>query len=489
MISVMQRREFMKGAAVAAATLAAPDMVRAGYNRPNVLLILVDSMRTDRWTPLLETPNLDMLAKRGVSFTNHFVSATPCSPSRACLFTGTYTTQNGMYLNCDFTEGDRQPALDTRLTTLGHMFQASGYDTPFRGKWHLSRGSDRRWKRDKLADYGFTGWKPPDSLFGGPPYSGALQDPVYTRQAVDWLSDPNNHQRPWFLTLSLVNPHDVASFPRFYPQRKLRPILTEEPPANWQDDLTGKPGAQLEYRELYTKLGGRIDPNDAEAWRRCLDYFMFCIEDMDANLGRVLTALEKSGARDKTIVIFTSDHGEMAGSHGLRGKDTFVYEEKMNVPLIISAPGMIPRGLTTDAMASNVDVMPTLLSLAGINQGLPYMAGRDLKPALEDPETSVRDEVILHHDSEIRTITTIGDKAPSNFKHPTHIRCLRDRNWKYAYYFRPGTDHMEFELYNLKDDPLEMTNLANDQGYKARRKQMHERLLAKERRLKQEFSL
>ena len=112
--------------------------------------------------------------------------------------------------------------------------------------------------------------------------------------------------------MSLVNPHDVASYPRFYPQWKNRPIRTEKLPANWPDDLTKKPGAQLERRELYAKLGGPIDPGDEDGWRRCLDFFMHCTEDLDANVGRVQGALARSGAEQNTIVVFTSDHGEMA---------------------------------------------------------------------------------------------------------------------------------------------------------------------------------
>jgi arylsulfatase A-like enzyme len=159
---------------------------------------------------------------------------------------------------------------------------------------------------------------------------------------------------------------------------------------------------------------------------------------------------------------------------------TFVYEEKMRVPLMVSAPGLVPPGVVTNAMSSNVDVMPTLLSLAGIKER-PYSAGIDLTPALipelNGPDAALRDHVILHHDSEVRTPTTIGGQAPSNFKHPTHIRCLRDGQWKYAYYFRPGQDLVEPELYNLMDDPWELDNLAHDSGYASKRAEMHERLV------------
>lgn len=486
----MKRREFIKSSALAAAGLAfAPGLVGAGNRRPNVLVILVDQWRNPKWTPLLETPNIDRLASQGVSFTNHFVSASPCSPSRACIMTGTFTTQNGMYSNCDFVEGELQPSLNPSIPTFGHVFGKAGYQTHYRGKWHLTRRRDRN-RKDPLLDYGFTGWEPPDAMFGGPPYSGAVQDPSYTRQVTQFLGNPENHKKPWFMVCSLVNPHDICAFPRYYPQRKLRKIRTEAPPPNWTDNLVGKPACQTEYQKVYNKVGGPMNYEDPDQWRRYLDYYMFCIEDADANIGRVLDALDKSGQRDNTIVLFTADHGEMAGSHRLRTKGCFAYEEEINVPLIISAPARIPEGATTNAFASNVDIMPTLVSMAGLTGTMPYMPGTDLSPVLLDPKgASVQDHVLFHQDWEVQM--TIGKKPgePGNFKNPAHIRCIRDREWKYSYYFKPNTQDVEHELYNLKDDPMEMKNLANDPGYKTRRKQMYEHLMERERKLEKEFEV
>jgi arylsulfatase A-like enzyme len=482
----MQRREFMKGGAAAAGLAFAAGKGFSAPERPNVLIILVDQMRLPRWTPLLNRPNIEGLAATGVSFTKHFVSAVPCSPSRACLMTGTYTTQNKMYTNCDFVEGNLQPSLDPRIPTLGSVFRKAGFRTPYRGKWHLTRRADRN-KKDALIAYGFEGWKPPEAYFGGPPYCGAAFDPMYARRAVEWLTDPANHKEPWLLVCSLVNPHDICAYPRFYPQEKMKEIRTAAPPDNWTDDLSGKPGCQREFQERYNKVGGPMHLGDPDAWRRYLDYYIHCQEEVDENVGKVLAALDRSGQRHNTIVVFTADHGEMAGSHRLRTKGCFAYEEVMNVPLIFSWPGRLPAGVTTEAFASNVDVMPTLAGLAGVKNP-DYMAGMDLSGVLADPASaSPRSQIIYHQDWEVEF--TIGKSADEHsiYQNPAHVRCLRDREWKYAFYFAPGRDDVDHELYNLKDDPLELTNLARDAGYMAKRKEMYQRLMEEEARLKKEF--
>ena len=126
----MKRREFIKSSAIATGALALGGALRAENAQPNILLIEIDQMRTPRWTPDARLPNIDRIAKQGVSFTKHFTSAVPCSPSRACLFTGTYTTQNGMRSNCDFVEGYLQPSLSPKIPNLGHLFHRAGYHTP-----------------------------------------------------------------------------------------------------------------------------------------------------------------------------------------------------------------------------------------------------------------------------------------------------------------------------------------------------------------------
>lgn len=485
----MMRRDFLESSAMAAAGVLGPSLSSSASRKPNVLFILVDQLRSPCWTPELETPNMDRLASEGVSFENHFVSASVCSPSRACLLTGTHTTQNHILINCDFVNGDRQPSLDPSMPTIGALFRDAGYRTPYKGKWHLTLSKDRH-PRDPLLDYGFELWQPPDAPFGGPPYSGAVQDPAYTRQAIKWLMDRDNHGQPWLLFCSLVNPHDICAYPRYYPQRKFRSIRTEAPPPNYDDDLSGKPGCQRDFQRLYHEVAGYLDPGDEEGWRRYLDYYIHCVEDMDGNLGRLLDALERSGQKDNTIIVFTSDHGDMGGSHGLRAKGCFAYDEIMRTPLIFSAPGMLAEGIQTESLASNVDVMPTLAALAGIDQGLPHIAGRDLTPVLANPEqASVRDEVIFHSHSELHTPKDVFTGREGNFRHPAHLQCIRAREWKYTYYFDPNSDAVDHELYNLADDPMEMDNLSADRGYRRKRDELHEQLMEEEKRLISEFEI
>jgi arylsulfatase A-like enzyme len=312
-------------------------------------------------------------------------------------------------------------------------------------------------------------------------------DPAYAKEAVAWLSEPGNHKQPWILVCNLINPHDICAYPRYYPHEKLKPIRTKEPPANWTDDLSTKPHVQLEYQQHYVKIGGPIDVNSADAWRRYLDYYIECEEMVDKQIGRVLDALEKSGSASNTIVVFTSDHGEMGGSHKLRTKGNFAYEEVMNVPLIISWPGHLPEGVTSDALASNVDVMPTLAALAGIRNAN-YMAGADLTPVLRNPASAeVRDYILYHTDWE--KALSVFNSADENaiYQIPSHIRAIRDKNWKYALYFSPKTHTEEHELYNLKDDPLEMTNLATDPGYSKKLKEMRDQMMEREDQLIREY--
>jgi arylsulfatase A-like enzyme len=325
---------------------------------------------------------------------------------------------------------------------------------------------------------------------GGSSYCGALQDPLYSAQAVEFLADSASHATPWHLTVSLVNPHDICEFPRSYPAARVKPISTDAPPPNFADDLSTKPSIQRNWQSTYSLLFGYLKTDCADEWRRYLDYYCLFIQKMDRHLGLVLDALEKSGQAGDTIVCFTSDHGDMGGSHRLRAKGPMAYDEVMNVPLVFAWPGVIPAGKRTGAMASNVDVMPTLASLAGLRD-LPYQSGLDLSPALLDPAADPgRGEVIFHMNGnpDPPDGQRSGRAFFSLFKSPNRLRALRDRQWKYVEYFAPGSEASEHELYDLNNDPLEMINLASDAGYQAKRREMAQRLGEEEARLRREFA-
>jgi len=393
--------------------------------------------------------------------------------------TGTFVKQNGMFTNCDFV--DHSPSLSSEIPTLGHIFRNNGYDAQYRGKWHLTHPGDRRFL-DPLSDYGFGGWHRPDAPFGGAPYWGKLVDPLCTNQSLKWLADPHNHRRPWLLVSSLVDPHDICAWPGFYPQWLDKEIRTDAAPDNWQDDLVAKPRVQQAFLATYSNIAGPLNEKDPDLWRRYLDYYMYCTECADFQIGRILNALEASGQSHNTIVVFTSDHGDMGGSHRLRAKGNFAYDEVMNVPLIVSWPGTLPEGAVTDAMASNVDVMPTLCSLAGLKTSH-YMPGKDLTRVLQNPgEPGPRTDVLFYTDAQGALRfgkTSIGDI-------PSHVRTIRNGQWKCSHYYVPKANAEEFELYDIKNDPLEMSNLAKDAGYRAQLKELHDQLMEQEMQLQKE---
>ena len=172
-------------------------------------------------------------------------------------------------------------------------------------------------------------------------------------------------------------------------------------PANFGDDLLDKPAAQRQWRwDQQHGLWGYIDPGDTKSWLRHLDYYVKLQQMADESLGTVLGALEETGAYDETIVIFTSDHGDMCGSHGLRSKGPFVYEEIMHVPCYVRVPGLTRAGSQSDALATHVDLASTICALGGVDPGTqPSLKGVDLTPVLAEPSASVRDHVLFAHDT------------------------------------------------------------------------------------------
>ena len=308
-----------------------------------------------------------------------------------------------------------------------------------------------------------------------------------------------------------MNPHDVAWYPADQPDyqaahaeriaecSRLLPVAIpgREPiarfeteyaahfdlPANFHDDLRSKPAVQHAWRwEENHSMFGWLDLDDERVWRRCLDYYWRLHELNDVHIGTILDVLAASGAWDDTVIVFTSDHGEQAGSHGIRGKGPFAYEEIMHIPLIVRAPGVTEPGTTTSALTSSVDVVPTLCALAGIpveEAGVDRpigMSGVDLTPLLRRDADAVRDHVLF---------AQAQGWHQSCLAERYALRGVFDGRHKYVRYFgvgggcdnlgqqlpwapemRFGPDasfgDQEHELYDLAEDPGELRNLAHD---------------------------
>ncbi len=489
-----------------------------GNARPNILLVVSDQERQRRWLPpSVHLPWRERLMAEGLEFNRYYTHSSPCSPSRGSLFTGRYLPQHGVVDNVIMPE---HVELDPAIPTVGSVLREQGYRSSYIGKWHLSQSP-----QPDMESYGFSDWDGNDRHFMGWAGTGVHFDPVIASNAANWLRTNAAATEPWFLTVALVNPHDVMWFPVDQPWygaahpddvAKIKRVLemaawkddetlpqfdteyeeiVDALPPNFADDLVAKPATQRQWRwDQQHGLWGYIDPSDTHAWLRHLDYYVKLHRMADDSLGTVLRALEASGRYDDTIVIFTSDHGDMCGSHGLRSKGPFVYDEIMNVPLYVRVPGTTNAGTTTEALGTHVDLAATICALAGADPAGYGMRGADLSPVFANPSAAVRDHVLFAHDT-----------AHTNNINMTRyaIRGFFDGTTKYARYYgfgggKPGTglwgkdpgtklfdvdaafEDQEHEWYDQHEDPHELVNLAMDPARHRQLRDNYERLLAYE---------
>ncbi|MFZ4519257.1 MAG: sulfatase-like hydrolase/transferase [Microthrixaceae bacterium] len=374
---------------------------------PNVLLIMTDE---ERYPPPYETaevtrfrrdqlPARDRIREGGVELHRHYVGSTACVPSRATLFTGQYPSLHGVAQ----TDGVAKDADDPEMRwldpdgvpTLGDWFRAGGYDTHYRGKWHINHAdlpvpgsheglaaSDDDGRviaeaveayraADRLDPFGFSGWIGREPHGAAKSNSGSVRDPVFAEQVVELFGDlaEGSKERPWLAVASFVNPHDIAFAGGFYEL-----LLGLEPgddtvpgipaPPSQADSFAGRPACQEQFRELWPKM---VAPQPADDAYRRLYYYLHKL--VDRAIGRILDALDASGMADDTIVVFTSDHGDLLGAHGgMQQKWANAYDEALRVPMVVRGPGVAPVDGGISTPTSHVDLVPTLMGLAGIDR-------------------------------------------------------------------------------------------------------------------------
>ena len=492
----LSRRDFVRATAGGVAAASALGAAEGQRRRPmNVVFIMTDQQPTSTMgcygNPLGTTPNLDRLANRGVRFDNFYIGAFPCSPSRASMLTGLYPHGHGVITN--------DVPLSEQVPSMGHLLSAAGYDTGYFGKWHLggsmyrdlkgraphdgnwqfSRVHDEsgyKWERvegglgEDAPQSGFQtwagGWKHyhqymrsvglgemlekspnignhndapsgPDSTHS---YSQLPEEhhmaSFFTQEAERFIRDHQGGETPFGLVLSYFGPHLPVAPPRPWDERY---SLEQCPlPANHNDPLTGKPIRQRQNRRCYV-LPKWTDEQFQDYIRR---YYGYCAY-IDHQVGRVMTALTECGLDDNTAVIFTSDHGDMVGAHGFVWKLCGCgYEELSNVPFLMRVPGVTRPGSVTQALGSNVDIMPTLLDLMGLD-GAEVMHGKSLAPVLRRPNKGAAQERIFGHWCGQSFMTFDG-------------------RWKYSLHWKNRDID---ELYDLEEDPGEMTNLAQEEAH------------------------
>ncbi|TIC85350.1 sulfatase-like hydrolase/transferase [Crenobacter intestini] len=492
--------------------------------RPNVLFVFTDQERYLDNLPIgFARPGHEKLMRQGVTFHNHYCPAVMCTSSRAVMLTGLQTPDNRMFENTDMPY---VKPLSTQVPTIGHMLRKAGYYTTYKGKWHLNKdfdtGTPTRLFDKEMDAYGFSDFAwPGDVLVHS--LGGYKHDHMIADSAVSWMREKgqqlNADGTPWAMVVSLVNPHDIMYFNTDRPGEpvqdngRLLMHATRAPQhamyaKKWQTklpatlgqplDAAGRPAAHAEFNKAWGYTLGAI-PMEEERWQRFNDFYFNSLQAVDTQLLKLLGELDALNLTDNTIVVFTADHGEMGGAHGLRGKGPFAYQEAIHLPLLVSHPD-VNGGQHCKALTGHIDLAPTLLSLCGVTetQAAEFagrkLPGKDLSPLFNSPQNAglhaIRENILFTYsgistnDSEMTRLVSEAKAAGKDpktaiqatgyrpdLKKRGSLRTVFDGRHKFTRYFAPvdrnrpaNLDELfrwnDVELFDLKTDPSEVTNLA-----------------------------
>ncbi|UJA20886.1 sulfatase-like hydrolase/transferase [Thermoleophilia bacterium SCSIO 60948] len=447
----------------------------------NVVMFITDQERAVQHFPpnwvRRNLPGMRRLKRNGLSFDRAYTSACMCSPARSSFFTGYMPAQHGVkYTLEEDMPADQYPQVDlpTDLPNMASVMASAGYEVVYKGKWHCSKPVGEEAVPADLERYGFSRWNPPDAggnqdidQGGGgvADNDGRFMDQEGnpsdgTEGALQYLENVAPGQQPFFLVISLVNPHDVLFYPKNYEAADYDDSWLEgeiDLPATVDEDLSTKPSVQAEFLRIFN-LSGKLKTPAMK--RNYLNYYANLMKSSDAYLSAVLDKLEETGLFDDTLIIRTSDHGEMGLTHGgMRQKNFNSYEEATRVPLVFSNPRLYPRAKSTDALVSHIDMLPTLASLVDAPPSARAdWEGVDYSSIVEDPDRArpVQDYVMFTYDD-----YQSGQANGPYPKPPNHLISLRERRWKIAlYYDVDGDEPNQWEMYDLDRDPLEKRNIA-----------------------------
>lgn len=495
--------------------------IEQGRRQPNILMIVMDQERAWHDLPFgLQLPIRNGFANEGICFSQYHVNTTPCAPSRAVIWSGQHAQKTGVISNPGQAgslelENDRTP-------TMPAMLRDKGYYTALKGKWHLTdlrnfRGDDLN---TALQQVGFDEWQRSPDTFGKV-NEAAQRDSMIARDAVEFLYNrPSQiNGKPWYLAVNFIHPHDVMWFDAtgMQQQKRINPNFVSmmdgamdrwpfnedlgfELPASYFANPSNWPYAQTAYRQINDVFYGEL-PDDPEAYRRLQNFYFNCLRDSEANLKTVLDALAATQQDQETIVILTSDHGEMAGAHRQRNKGPFMFKENLRVPLAIRNPISGAIG-SPKIPVSSMDLTPTALGFSGVNddemsERYAFLKGMDLGSVIANPKSNDRQErdILIQFNSlsqtnpEIFTERVIDDLTAKQNNSPPRVRewpledvqfekrgfgrGIFDGRYKFARWFSPGDHHKpndwtdllarnDIELIDTQEDPDEVINLAND---------------------------
>ncbi len=465
----MTRREFLKASVATAATAGAlcalPSSAWAaesGGRKPNVIFVFADQLRAQALgcygDKQAKTPNLDRLASQGTRFTNAISTWPVCSPYRGMLITGRYPMSNGVIEN-NYPLWDGQKTIATEL-------KAAGYETGYIGKWHLNGGG----KLPKERQFGFDYWQDPNDypMFAGEGAKEEWRPEKQTDDAITYIKQ--NKDKPFCLFMSWNPPHDPYIAPdRFmkqFPAEKMefRPNVAEKELVKEQLEKHPMPDADGAARRA--KWRARLDSDDGV--RQILSGYYAAVAGLDVCIGRIMDTLKEQGIEEDTILVFSSDHGDMLGSHRMCLKQE-PFEESINIPFIVRYPKKVKQGEVTDALISPVDVMPTLLSLAGVPCP-DAVEGISIADAALGKGSDQQDAVLI--------MKMVPGGNPWQINAATEWRGVRTKTHTYARLADGGP----WVMYDNKKDPYQMKNLIGDPAHKKLQDEMEstmQRLLKK----------
>lgn len=477
--------------------------------KKNVLLLWTDQQRADTIRAYgndeVQTPNVDRLAHTGAIFEQAYCTQPVCSPSRASVLTGVYPHNHGL-THCNMV-------LDTEVPTLAEILRADGYAGGYVGKWHL--GFELRPQR------GFDFWASTEDLYTAydsdesegvstyfqfltdrgyePEDAGKFEYPIFGRDTAarlpEEVSKPafmaeesirfidEHTDEPFFLSVNFLEPH----FPFFSCYDDMYDPDDVTLPESWFEEMEDTvPRHYQLLRRKFAVDNPYVDPNDEQGWKELIARYWGMCSLVDTYCGRILDHLEQSGLADDTIVIYTSDHGDMMGQLRMVTKSV-QYEGAVQVPLIVRSPGLEPQRITTPT--SLVDITPTVLDLLGLPTP-DHMLGASLVPVLEQGDIAPDDaEVVIEwHDWD--GIKEVWDPetgvADDGEQQPASVgaRTIRRGKWKLSIYATGET-----EIYDLESDPQETHNAIADDAAADAVADLYERLLAWQRATDDSFEL
>lgn len=458
-----------------AGTIAANSAVAAtvtNSKQPNIIMVVVDDLRKDEFAagghPYLNTPAIDSIAENGAMFNNAYHNTPLCSPNRATILTGQYASRHGILDNTD------RAKQSFTLKYFAQDLQKAGYKTAHVGKWHMGKDPKERPGYDFWVSYPGQGRSIDPILYEQGEmvdYEGEYMSDLLTSKAMGFINEAVKLEgKPFFVTIAhkAVHPDmrqlesgevDPSSGNEFVPaprhKGKYADKTIERAPSfgRQEADLTGKPMLQdaLALRdELTGPITKFLDPGPPESTLRTRAEMVLAI---DENLQRLIDDLKAKEIYDNTMLIFTSDNGYWYGEHDLSVERRAPYQEAVTAPLLIQYPNKVKGGIKIDGYTESVDYAATVLDVAGYKNLPKSVQGMSLMPLLTGEKEKVRDSAYMEFYSH---------NIPQSWMMNADYRTVVMGDYKYIKFMRYDNTA---ELYNLKDDPYEMTNLIDNVKY------------------------